>query len=82
MDTPAPSTLPRIVRDRVLDWSDERGFGNPIMVTLAYGFAFDDNDADNLACHVSGFETRSKAAAAIKAVQPCACSRCRSGHGG
>ena len=76
-----PSFAPK---GRVMDWSDERRDGNPIMVTLARGFAFYDNvrpGEDGDACHVSGFDTKREALAAIRRAEPCQCARCRGEEG-
>lgn len=69
-------------RARVLDWSDERRSGNPIMVTLAYGWAFWASENANSAEHVRGFDTAAEAYARIKNAQRCKCSRCISKQGG
>lgn len=61
---------------KILDWSDERGNGDPIMVTLIHGFAFYDNDCDDAACHVRGFENVKAALKGVREAGPCACNRC------
>lgn len=60
----------------ILDWDDGRKFGDPIMVTLIPGFAFDSNDTD-AASHVCGFTGIKDAVSAAARAQPCACSRCK-----
>jgi len=62
---------------KVLDWSDERRYGDPIMVTLAKGSAYEDNDVDGVACHVRGFSSVKEAMAGVRAAAPCSCGRCR-----
>lgn len=66
---------------KILDWSDEReGMGrdgDPIMVTLVKGFAYQDNDVDDMALHVRGFYTVKEAMKEVRAAKPCKCSRCR-----
>lgn len=71
-----PASLPKAVKDRLIDWSDERDSDEIIMVTLAKGFAFYDNDVDDAACHVRGFPTRREAVAEIRQVERCTCRRC------
>jgi hypothetical protein len=61
---------------KILDWSDERAIGNPVMVTLAQGFAFADNNRDDAARHVRGFDTVKEAMHEVRAAAPCTCNRC------
>lgn len=61
---------------KILDWSDERSYGNPIMVTLIQGFAYQDNNVDDQALHVRGFETVAAALKEVRAAKPCGCNRC------
>lgn len=60
----------------VLDWSDERGSGNGIMVTLKRGLCFD------YGCHVRGFDTVKEATrdVARKRLHPCDCEQCQRGE--
>ena len=62
---------------KILDWSDERYMGNPIMVTLIKGVAYYDNNHDDSACHVRGFETVKQAMKEVRAAASCSCSRCK-----
>lgn len=62
---------------KILDWSDERRMGNPIMVTLVRGFAYYDNNHDDAAAHVRGFDTVKDALKAVRQAEPCNCNRCR-----
>jgi hypothetical protein len=64
---------------RVIDWSDERSCGNPIMVTLTYGWAFDPADDESVALHVRGFSNVHDAMRAIRKSEPCPCGRCQRG---
>lgn len=74
------TTLPKSANHlaaKILHWDDERAIGNPIIVTLAHGFAFDDNNVDDLACHVRGFDTVMDAVKGVRSdATPCGCSRC------
>ena len=66
---------------KVLDWSDERRQGNGIMVTTAYGWAFEPDNDHNSACHVHGFDNAKEARARLRWAQPCKCLRCTTlGH--
>lgn len=64
---------------RILDWSDERAVGDPIMVTLVPGWAFDPAEDESAAGHVRGFNTVKEAMAGVRAARPCRCGRCRRG---
>jgi hypothetical protein len=63
---------------KVLDWSDERRMGNPIMVTTAYGWAFEPADDHESACHVRGFDNVREFRSYAKWIKPCSCLRCTS----
>jgi hypothetical protein len=68
---------------QIEDWSDERGSGNPIMITLAKGWCFydgpkfDPENDDSL--HTKGFDSISEALyeTAQKRLEKCICRRCR-----
>lgn len=71
--------MPKVKDDkRILDWSDERSMGNPIMVTLAYGWAFDPSEDHNSASHVRGFDNAKEVKRELRWVKPCHCLRCTS----
>jgi len=63
---------------KLLDVSDERNAGDPIMVTTAYGWAFDASEDHNSASHVKGFDTVRELRGEIKWIEPCHCLRCTS----
>lgn len=58
----------------VEEWSDERGIGNGIIVTLHYGYSFCSVDHAG----VRGFDTVAEARKAItlKNLYPCRCQEC------
>jgi hypothetical protein len=63
---------------KLLDVSDERNAGNPIMVTTAYGWAFDPSEDHCSASHVKGFDTVRELRGYLKWLKPCPCLRCTS----
>lgn len=63
---------------KVLDWSDERSCGDPIMVTIAYGWAYDPDPDFRSASHVRGFDNAKEFLKAAKDIAPCNCLRCSS----
>lgn len=62
---------------KIQHWDDERSLGNSIIVTLVNGFAFQDNNIDDAALHVRGFDTVKEAMSAVVKTKPCTCSQCR-----
>jgi hypothetical protein len=62
---------------KILDWSDERGAGNSIIVTLIRGFAFEPNEDERAALHVRGFDAVKDAMNEVRAAKPCPCGRCK-----
>lgn len=66
--------LPAKLANRVMFWDDERDLGNPIMITLMYGWSFDDDPLQ--ATHVAGFDTPSAARLGIASARPCDCKDC------
>jgi len=58
-------------------WDDERKYGNSLIVTLHYGWAFGDNENPNGGEHVRGFDTVKEAMAEVRAAEPCHCRTCR-----
>lgn len=65
------SKLPKHIRH----WDDERAIGHSIIVTLQYGYCFDDGE------HVRGFDTVSEARweCALKRLASCSCEECLKG---
>jgi hypothetical protein len=65
-------------------WDDERAAGNGIIVTLNWGFSFDETSHEG----VQGFDTVTEARRATrkKWIFPCGCTLCRQNltnqHGG
>lgn len=57
---------------RIEDWSDERNLGNGVLVTLHYGWSFEDS------CHegVRGFDSISEAEQGVRDSFPCSCEEC------
>lgn len=52
-------------------WDDERSSGNSIIVTLKYGWCFEDQSE-----HVLGFDTVAEAKEAVKISTKCRCIEC------
>lgn len=65
----------------VLDWDDGRKYGDPIMVTTTFGWAFEAGDEDFDGTHVASFDTvkDAKRGTTKKALQQCDCPRCAEG---
>ena len=63
---------------KVLDWSNEKAFGNGHMITTAYGWAFDADPDHNNASHVSSFDNVKDALHRLRFLEPCSCMRCTS----
>jgi hypothetical protein len=68
----AMTVLSKSLAARVEDWSDERRIGNRLIVTLNWGWRFED-----LGEHVRGYDTVREAKQGIRAAIPCACQECR-----
>jgi len=47
-----------------------------LLITTAYGWAFDPDEDENSASHVKGFDTAKDARAELKWIKPCSCGRC------
>ena len=62
--------LPR----QIMHWDDERSIGNSLIVSLAYGWRFDDG----YSMHVKGFDTVKEATEATrqKYLKRCDCEEC------
>lgn len=63
---------------KVLNIDDGRRYGDPIIVTLAKGFAYCDAGVNDLACHVQGFSSVGEIMRALRNVETCNCNRCTS----
>jgi hypothetical protein len=68
--------LPAATAKRLEDVSDERRYGNPIMVYTAKGLAFDPDPDYRIACHVRGFANKAELVKGVRAAEPCHCQRC------
>lgn len=58
--------------DRICDWDDERNLDNGIIVTLHYGWSFDNNEH----CGLKGFDTIDDARTAVRESVKCECKEC------
>lgn len=63
---------------KVLHWDDERNLDNGIIITTAYGWAFEPHDDERAAEHVHGFDTVGEAKEALRWARRCKCLRCTS----
>lgn len=57
---------------KVMFFDDERSIGNSIIVTLNYGWCFDESGPE----HVQGFDTIAEAKQAIRYAKRCSCEEC------
>lgn len=57
--------------DKIMYWDDERGQGNSLIVTLQYGWCFDEKGL-----HTFGVDSVGEAVRDLKTVMPCDCDRC------
>lgn len=66
--------VPRRYRNaKIQFWNDERAAGNDVVVTLHYGFTFDEGSHSM----VKGFKTITAAVEAVRAAVGCTCDDCK-----
>ena len=71
--TAVPGYFPAEHRARIAFWDDERGLGNALIVTLATGWCW----AEEQGAHVQGFDTVEAVRLALRKTVPCRCASCR-----
>jgi hypothetical protein len=72
--------LPKTVQkyaSKIMHWDDEREHGNSLIITLEYGWCFDEKGL-----HCFGVDTVKDAVRDLKTVMPCDCARCVGKVGG
>jgi hypothetical protein len=72
--------LPKTVQkyaNKIMEWDDERWAGNSLIITLEYGWCFDEKGL-----HCFGVDTVAAAKKDLATVMPCDCERCISKVGG
>lgn len=67
-----PNYIAKKYKIRIMHWDDERGEGNSLILTTAYGWKFDGLED----IHVNGFDTVAAAKEALVATIPCVCEGC------
>jgi hypothetical protein len=54
-------------------WDDERSYGNGIIITLKWGWSFENHYHEG----VRGFDTPKETKEALKNIYPCNCKECK-----
>jgi hypothetical protein len=70
---PIPKSVPKTLSSRIEDWSDERGIGNSLIVSLKDGWHW---TVEGVGVHVRGFDNIKEAIADLRETAPCNCKTC------